>query len=281
MQDELEQEEPFSENPEEQLKFENEILKLKLQAELGADFTGEEELSPDLENIFLKNVLEFEHQYANADTKSIYDILGRPEVLNEADLNDDEVEESLAALEALLENKGIVVDYNDDYTNRTKYRFVTEELFLKESMVIDIPGMTTHFIYEDFYPNHSFQIKEVAEKFFHHWFERSREEDCFDLADEIVLQNGTKLSRDVVFQKMKWIFDAYVVFENITYTIENAVIDSVKPDGGNGYVEGIVSYDAVLENGEKEYFSGPYKLDMRYTGLWNIINFDWPGFRWS
>ena len=40
MDENINDEEKFSEDPDEQLKIENEILKLKLQAELGADFTG-------------------------------------------------------------------------------------------------------------------------------------------------------------------------------------------------------------------------------------------------
>jgi hypothetical protein len=54
MNNDLSEEEKFSDDPEEQLKIENDILKLKLQAELGGAFEGEEGLSPDLENIFLK-----------------------------------------------------------------------------------------------------------------------------------------------------------------------------------------------------------------------------------
>src|SRR3954470_16625322 len=130
MNDDLD-EEKFSDDPEEQLKIENDILKLKLQAELGADFTVEEELSPDVENIFLKNVLELEHQFANASYKTIFEIIGSPVVMKEAELDEQEIKPALARLEELLDENGIVVDYGEEYDLRTKYRFITEELFFK------------------------------------------------------------------------------------------------------------------------------------------------------
>src|SRR5438128_1432314 len=184
MNDNFEEEEIFSDDPEEQLKIENDILKLKLQAELGADFKGDEELSPDIENIFLKNVLEFEHQFANASFETVFEILGSPVVDKEADLNDKEIERALAFIEELMEQKGIVVDYAEEYDKRVKYKFVTEELFDKEATLIDIPGMTTHFIYEEFHPNHASDIRDRAETFFKHWEERSFDENSIELASE-------------------------------------------------------------------------------------------------
>jgi hypothetical protein len=165
MKDDME-EESFSEDPEEQLRIENEILKLKIQAELGGDFEGEANLSPDVENLFLRNVLEFEHQQANAPVKTLKEILDHPFFIPAEELNDEEVSRSLSAMEELLETKGIVVDYATDYSARTKYKFITEELFEKEAPDIDIPGMFMHYIYEEFHPNHPMDIEAVTGQFF-------------------------------------------------------------------------------------------------------------------
>ncbi len=275
-----EEEEKFSEDPEEQLKIENDILKLKLQAELGGDFTADEDLSPDIENAFLKNVLEFEHQFANASDKSIAEILGNPVVSKEADLDDEEIEKALSLLEELMEQKGIVVDYSAQYDKRVKYQFVTEELFYKQASFVNIPGMTMHYIYEEFHPNHSLDIKENAQKFFMHWIERSFDENSFELASEMIMDNGSTLSRNDLLQKMQWMFDAYDHFENPSFSIDNISFELHEEGTGLGFAEGNVAYKAVLENGEVESFGGPFRLYMQYDGWWNIFFFHWPGFNW-
>jgi hypothetical protein len=280
MDENINDEEKFSEDPEEQLKIENEILKLKLQAELGADFKGEDELSPDVENIFLKNVLELEHHFANASYKTIFQILGTPSVASEANLSNKEIKHALAEIEELMEQKGIVVDYGQEYDDRIKYKFITEELFYKESTLIDIPGMTTHFIYEEFHPNHSLDIKANAEKFFNHWEERSFDENSFELASQFTLDDGTCPSRKEVLQKLGWIFDAYVRFDNASFSINDISFRLDGEEGGFGLVLGNVTYDAVLENGEIKNFSGPFRLYMEYDDWWGINNFNWPGFNW-
>lgn len=275
-----EEEEKFSEDPEEQLKIENDILKLKLQAELGGDFSSEEALSPDMENIFLKNVLEFEHQFANASFKTISEILGNPPVQKEDELTDAEIEEQLTFLEELMEEKNIVVDYGREYEKRVKYKFITGELFYKEATFMDMPGMTMHFIYEEFHPDHSADIKENAERFLADWIGRSFGEYSLELDTEMVLENGARLSRNELIRKMQLVFDAYVRFENASFSVDNISFEFTEEGSGLGFAEGYVEYDAILENEEVQHFSGAYKLYMQYNGWWNIFFFHWPGFAW-
>jgi hypothetical protein len=124
--------EKFSDDPEEQMRIENEILKLKLSAELGGQMEQFEDMPPELENLFLNNVLEFEHKHAESEEQTIYKILGQP-VFAKADvLNDDEVSDALRSIEVLLEEKSIVLDYAASYPDREKYRFITEEFFQPE-----------------------------------------------------------------------------------------------------------------------------------------------------
>ena len=281
MNDDLNEEEKFSDDPEEQLKIENDILKLKLQAELGADFTLEEELSPDVENIFLKNVLELEHHFANASYKTIFEILGSPAVAKEAELDDDEIKPALARVEELLEENGIAVDYVEDYDARIKYRFITEELFYKESTLVDIPGMTTHFIYEEFHPNHKLDIKGQAETFFRHWELRSFDENTsIELAPSFKLEDGRVVSKAEVLQQFAWIFESYVTIQDFSVSIDQISFTMTGEDIGAGSVAGTVSYVAVLENEETKSFEGPFKLSLDYNGYWNINYFQWPGFNW-
>ncbi|HEY5368676.1 MAG TPA: hypothetical protein VIJ75_06765 [Hanamia sp.] len=56
----LPEEEKFSDDPEENLRLQNDFLEMKMMAESGAWFGGEGGLPPEIENQFLKNVMEFE-----------------------------------------------------------------------------------------------------------------------------------------------------------------------------------------------------------------------------
>jgi len=65
-----------------ELNMENELEKLKMQAQFGAKFfPGNMELPPELEAEWLKNVRAFEEQYQNAPPlQTMAQILGNPGV---------------------------------------------------------------------------------------------------------------------------------------------------------------------------------------------------------
>ena len=69
-----EAEENFNDDPEQNLRIENEILKLKMQAERGALFGGNmQDLPPEMEAEFLKNVQQFEDSFDIAREITIYE----------------------------------------------------------------------------------------------------------------------------------------------------------------------------------------------------------------
>jgi hypothetical protein len=73
-------------NEEENLRTENEFLKLKLMLEHGGQFGEMEEdsnteLPPEIENQFLNNVLAFEKQFSEHKVIKVYDKIGRPQHL--------------------------------------------------------------------------------------------------------------------------------------------------------------------------------------------------------
>ena len=52
-------------------------------------------------------------------------------------------------------------------------------------------------------------------------------------------------------------------------------------DSGFGFTEGMIKYDAVMENAEIIHYEGPYKLYMqRIDKYWDIFYFIMPGFAW-
>lgn len=54
----------------------------------------------------------------------------------------------------------VICEYENQ--NRLIYSFITKELFYEEINDIQIPGMITNFIYEEFHPNEAHDIKEAC-----------------------------------------------------------------------------------------------------------------------
>lgn len=274
------EDEIFSDNPDEQLNIENEILKLKLQAELGGSFESEGILPPDIENAFLKNVIEFEHKYAKSKQKTLFEILDKPNFPAASSLSDEQIKNELEKLERLMQQKGVIVDYADEYTPRLKYTFLTEELFQKEAGVVDMPGLTMHYIYEEFHPNHSLDIKNIAADFFNSWVNRAFNEFSSELATSLNTPDNKPITKEEILHRFQNIFAAYIKFEHASYTVDDISFTIKNEQEGDGYAKGHIAYDAVLENGDTKHIEGEYALYMHYDGYWSVVTFDWPGFVW-
>lgn len=275
-----EESEKFSDDPEEQLRIENELLRLQLQAETGADIHQLDDVPPEVENAFLNNILAFERQLDTAEEMSIYRLLGEPtDFPNENELDDRQVENELERLENLMLEKHIAVDYNDDYPARLKYKFITEELFLHETQQFDIPEMVNHFIYEEFHPNHKLLIEGTADDFLNMWLSKNIDESSYIFNDELSSEGNT-YPKAQLFQKINNIFDAYLSFENGEYNIASITYEENENSEGQrfGYAEGMIRYDAILESKEALEIKAPFRLDMKLVNsFWELTGISMPG----
>ena len=141
--------EQFSENPKENLHIENQIMKLKMQAENGAVFSDTDPIPPEIENIFLKNIQAFEKAYENIKQVRVIDFLGFPDVQPADKLTDAEIDSELDRLTNLMADHGIVWNFHEALEPRLLYKFFTEEFFRGEIDDLRIPGMMRHFIFEE------------------------------------------------------------------------------------------------------------------------------------
>lgn len=281
--DNNEEEERFSDDPEEQLRIENELLRLQLQAETGADIHQLSDVPPEVENAFLNNILAFERQLDNLEEETIFKIIGEPaDFKKEAELSDEEIEKELPRLMELMKEKGIEVDYGMEYPDRLKYKFVTEELFEHETQKFDIPDMVNHFIYEEFHPNYKLEMDNLAGDFLEKWLSQNIEEDSWELAEEwIGADKETKYTKSQVLDRIQHIFDAYLRFEHGSFNIEESFFEE-QPEGASiqatGVVEGNISYDAVLESKEVQHISEAFTLCLKFeNGNWEIYSMALPG----
>jgi hypothetical protein len=140
----MEQDEKFSDDPQENLRIENELLKIKLKAQYGDAFQMDSStaLPPDMENEFLKNILAFEASYNKGDFVTVYDRIGKPAYKSLEQMDAAEIKESLQHLLKLMSQQQINLDFTDGpYDDATIYRFVTEELFNQEVEKDLVDGM--------------------------------------------------------------------------------------------------------------------------------------------
>lgn len=278
--------EPLSDDPQENMRIENELLKLKMKAQFGEAFQmgGDSELPPEIENQFLNNVLAFENAYQHVEYKKVYDLIGQPVYKKAVELSDSEISEELSHIKQILEKNNIVLDVLAEYDDRTIYSFITEELFEYETETGEepVPGMTRHFTYEEFHPNHKYDINKRAEEFVSGWFGRKFSEYSWELANEFVLPDGRMLTKQEVLNKFNLVFGSYKKFLNRKYIINDVSFQLNDEAGtGMGHAGGGVKYDAILENGDKIHFEGPFRLYMaKEYDWWNIFYFVFPGFEW-
>ena len=273
--------EDFSNDPEEYLRIENELLKLKMQAERGAIFYGGEELPPEMENEWLKNIQLFEEEWDKEKTIKVYDLIGRPQFKPANTISGDQVKTELQRLNDQMAKKNVFLDVLGSYEPVVIYRFLTEELFEHETEDICIPGWSKNFIYEEFHPNHKMDIEKNANDFLRRWFETGFDEDSLELAMQLVTPEGKIFTREELVEKLNNCLSCYVSFSEIKYVISETKFTFNEGQPGLGHAEGVVWYKAKLESGEIITIEDSFTLYMSNEyEYWEICYFAFPGFVW-
>ena len=152
---------------EEKLKAENDFLKMKMMLEKGAEFgamSNNDDFTPEMENLFLKNIIDFEEQLENSERITVFERIGKPRHFKSpTEINDPELENLWIELSELMSNNGITLDCcSPNISKRELYRFVVEELFQHEIDKIALPGWYTTFIYDEFHPDPVYENSTAA-----------------------------------------------------------------------------------------------------------------------
>lgn len=153
----------------EEIDFDKEFKKLKMSAEHGTPFLEKkkEETHFETKEDFLAKMREFEEAMENPDERPIKEILSFPNFPKGDLLSDEEIEAALELAVGALASKNIELDVIYATPDREIYRFITEELLEKNSGMAGAGGMTTHFVYEEFYPNYEEDIKSDVSDILH------------------------------------------------------------------------------------------------------------------
>lgn len=159
-------EDPEERDEKENLKNENEFLKMKMMLESGARFgsMSEKKLAPDIENQFLNYIMAFEKQAQERKMIKVFDKIKRPTHFKPVDeISDDNIDNAWKMLDEYLNKYGIDLGFlSPKVTARELYRFTFEELFDYEMDDMDVPGMMSCFTYDDFYPDQEYENKRTS-----------------------------------------------------------------------------------------------------------------------
>ncbi len=158
-----ENENPENELPKLNIEDENAFKKLKLSIENNAVFNEKyNKLPPEMESEFLDYIIEFEKQFENAKRITVYEKIGKPNFKTLSEIkNKKELKQTLDDVLDLMSNHAVVLDVLCDYENEDAliYSFIIDELFKCEIDDITISGMISNFIYEEFHPNHRYDLE--------------------------------------------------------------------------------------------------------------------------
>lgn len=260
----------------ENLKTENELLKIKLTAEFGMK-DMKSDLPDELENEWLNYIYDFEKLHKDAKEISVYERLGNPECKKISVMSDEEVNLELKHLINLMEQNHLILNFLCDYSDRVKYEFITEELFEEKISDIRIEGMRTNFIYEEFHQNHEYDIKDAVNGFFKFFLNPQFNEEHigFILLNEMIRYKDKTISKEDYIKILMCFRDEVmpagaelIEFYSITFDWEKEI----------GSVSGEISF-SVLENGlPSAHVSDEFKIDFVFDeyNYWIISEISFP-----
>jgi hypothetical protein len=248
------------------LKRENTEKKKKLEAEQGAKFFTPEngdEIDPVIENQFLKNIEEFEKSFHSAKRVKVYDFIGRPQFKKVSEIPDDEISSMLDNIMQLLLENQIELSTLCEVDDRELYRFITEELFEAETDDMRVEGMMCCYTYEEFHPNHDYDIRRICDDFTYDFIKRQTE--FFEHTLTQKARNDKNLNDFI---------NSFSEFE----LIESEIIGvKINPEDASLLMN--ISLFATIESSvEKQQYSGQlvFNLIPEY-GYWSIDKVDLSG----
>ena len=263
-------------DPKDEILAENNLLKLKLSLEHGMKMEALSELDPEVENQWLKSVYAFEQQFKDVKKIKVYDRIGRPSFRKWDTLTPEETTQELQRLRVLMENHGVELDCICEYDDALIYGFLTEELFQHEMDDMQVPGMTLHFIYEEFYPNHDHDLRRYSFDFVKAIFARAWDDefDVTALAEEVLL-SGKRYERHSISPIIAAFQKAHADLALDKFDINHVVVNNTLV---NADISATLGASGRMKQGNAVEYKGACALHfVRENEFWYLNEFDVPG----
>jgi hypothetical protein len=259
----------------------NEKKKEDLREQYGMLLEGHsEELSPQMEGEWLDYITEFERQFENAKQISVRERIGNPPLKPLAQIPDSDLAPELSRILDVLAEHNIVIDFLHPQDDREMYRFITEELLDEMTDDIHIPGMVSHFIYEEFHPNDEDDITAAIDEFLYALFkeELKNPESMFYHTvsrENMHDANGKPLNMMEFKELVSDFYEAYPVVVGHSIEVNNIVID-----GDHSTAQANINWRAIPKNNKaavRHQGLSEFKLTRSIYGGWDIIQASIPG----
>ena len=268
----------FSDDRDENLRIENELLKMEMESTYGGSFGIADDVPPEVEHAFLQQVRDLEEDAQSFRQVRLYELLGQPQYVNESELSDKEVEERLAKLYELLESVNVYLSVLSYQSPRTLYRFITEELFEVEVREIDGLPISQLFIYEDFHPDHAHDVQAKCIDFLTAFWESDELMLSTCLSKGSYLAGKGPFNRDEMTGLLESIREVLSEFEHFQFSFDTVVFDWDEEKGtGSATASGDIEYQRVLQEPSQENLSGSFLFQLQSSGEgWNISQISLP-----
>jgi len=259
-----------------EIQFDNEFLKLKMQAETGAQIkTFGDKLPPEIENIFLKNIMNFEQQFRCAKRITIRELFGSETFISYRKITKENFANEIKNVLTVYNKYNINVDCCAEVDNKVFYRFLTEELLENETYEKQTKGWTTNFIYEEFHPNDKLDISDLLRHFVYDLFDKNTENMDFKMHvhTNFTRNNGVILGKPIATDKIynfRNAFDKIVDAKADIISIENTKLKGTI--NANIYYKAYVNKKPLIMEG-----NATFKVRKDKNGYWNISGINMPG----
>ncbi|MEX1137708.1 MAG: hypothetical protein WEF53_00005 [Bacteroidota bacterium] len=254
----------------------NQAKKLELQQKYGAHFSEASNLPPDVEGQWLNYIEEFERQFEHSREITVREFLGNPAFQLLGGLLPEKLGSELSSVLEFLDLHGVVVDCVAEVSDEELYRFVTTEFLDAEISDIRIPGMTHHFIYEEFHPNDEYDAKSSAENFLSDLFAREEEWVMHHLPKEEEAGPAASGGAHSLKNDIHSFYSRFASFPHHEVECTNCRLD-----GEFAIVNLNVRWVGLRSDSlEKVSYSGTCKIRLRKSpyGLYDVLQANIPGF---
>ena len=258
----------FSDDYDENIEMQNNFLLMKIMLESNAKISSSHPQTPEMRNSFLKFVIK--NKLHLSFSNKIADLLGNPDFTDEEYLDKEAFKLEYKRLKDLLYSHSIKVEFGKKLNNRTKYNFITKELF--EFETDQNPELPMKFSYEFFHRDFDTEVRESADFFMADFFENDLQKDRDYGIDIFKRPNKSAANKEKFLKQIDTVYPLFYQISDSSFEIEKIETNTklVKSNfEGTAYCEGNLAYSLQYADGENRRITGRFKIHffLQYIGF--------------